>query len=334
VNPGVPAMAQVALSNGTEPTLQPAGLVPWERVDIEAGEGNQAATVPTAPVLSANEPSFAPSRVGAALESLAELLRGEQVAAQEQEGIQAIEASFRQEPGVRLLPPAELAIAPAPPTDQWMRSEKPKFTPVPSEYIGRTSVTAGPQAPPLAGPSLPPHFLKLDQPGSSVRFKRKRLLGWQATLLAGTLLILGAVSLLRQVTDDHDTKTPPAAAPAKAATPAPAPYVAPQPLIEEHPAARSVEVAGIRIVAGPNRRAQLEYLVINHSATELTGLNIHIAVHPPAPGSPALFRISSIIPALAPNQAKEMRTELDPSVKPSAIPDWRSLRTEVVIGRQ
>jgi len=40
------------------------------------------------------------------------------------------------------------------------------------------------------------------------------------------------------------------------------------------------------------------------------------------------------VAALGPNQSKEVRTDLDPSVQPSAIPNWQSLRTEVLVARQ
>jgi hypothetical protein len=106
-------------------------------------------------------------------------------------------------------------------------------------------------------------------------------------------------------------------------------------VIQEHPAARSVEVAGVRIVTGPNKKPQLQYIVINHSASEITGLNIHIAVRSvDTLEGPPLFTVSSPVAALGPNQSKEIRADLSPSVRPSAIPDWQSMRTEVLIGRQ
>jgi P pilus assembly chaperone PapD len=106
-------------------------------------------------------------------------------------------------------------------------------------------------------------------------------------------------------------------------------------VVSEHPAARSVEVAGVRIVMGPNKKPQLQYIVINHSSNELTGLNIRIAVRSVDGLADApLFSVSSPVAALGPNQSKEIRTDLNSSVPVSAIPDWQSLRTEVLVGRQ
>jgi len=94
-------------------------------------------------------------------------------------------------------------------------------------------------------------------------------------------------------------------------------------------------VAGVRIVTGPNKKPQLQYIVINHSSSELTGLNIRIAVRSvDALADAPLFSVSSVVAALGPDQSKEIRTDLNPSVQVSAIPDWQSLRTEVLIARQ
>ena len=91
----------------------------------------------------------------------------------------------------------------------------------------------------------------------------------------------------------------------------------------------------MRVVTVPNKRPQLQYIVVNHSAGDLTGLNIHIAVHSAdSPTGTPLFTVSSVIPSLAPNQSKEIRTDLDAGIKAASIPDWQSLRTEILIARQ
>jgi hypothetical protein len=106
-------------------------------------------------------------------------------------------------------------------------------------------------------------------------------------------------------------------------------------VVEEHPAARSVEVAGVRVITGINKKPQLQYLIINHSSSELTGLNIRIAVRSVESSEDApLFIVSSVVASLGPNQSKEIRADLDPSVSTSSIPDWHSLRTEVLVARQ
>jgi hypothetical protein len=146
-------------------------------------------------------------------------------------------------------------------------------------------------------------------------------------------VLLGAGSLFQYIASNRDARAASIAPePARTIQPAPAP---PLPVAEGHPGAKFVEVAGLRVITAPNRKPQLQYLVINHSAAELTGLNIHIAAR--AADSPAgapLFRVSSIVPSLAAYQSKEVRTDLDAGLSAASIPDWQSLRTEILIARQ
>ena len=209
--------------------------------------------------------------------------------------------------------------------------EKPKLTAIAPEFAGSGAIIAGPQAPTLAGPSLPPQLINLEN--SRLHRGRKRATAWPLTLLIGTIVILGAASLLQYMAQDHDTKASRgrgASAQVSRAASLPA-----APVVQEHPAARSVEVAGVRIVTGLNRRPQLQFIVINHSANELTGLNIRVAVRSvDGLAGPPLFSVSSPIAVLGPDQSKEIRTDLDTSIKPASIPDWQSLRTEVLVARQ
>ncbi len=250
------------------------------------------------------------------------------------QAIQAIQSSFSQQPSVCLLPAPAEVVAPAPPAAQWIQPQKPKFSAIASWNLPHPAVAAGPQAPPLAGPSLPPQLLKFELQSSSLRPKRRRMSSWPLSLMLAVVIILGAVSLVQYLSQDRDTKAASIAGPAQPtkAGAAPAPPAA---VVQEHPAARSVEVAGVRIVTGPNKRPQLQYIVINHSSNELTGLNIRIAVRSVDKlGDAPLFSVSNVVAVLGPNQSKEIHTELNPSIQPSDIPDWQSLRTEILVARQ
>jgi hypothetical protein len=64
-------------------------------------------------------------------------------------------------------------------------------------------------------------------------------------------------------------------------------------------------------------------------------LNIRIGVRSVDASQDApLFTVSSMLASLGPNQSKEIRADLDPAISPSAIPDWHSLRTDVLVARQ
>jgi hypothetical protein len=64
-------------------------------------------------------------------------------------------------------------------------------------------------------------------------------------------------------------------------------------------------------------------------------LNIRIGVRSVDASQDApLFTVSSMLASLGPNQSKEIRADLDPSISPSVIPDWHSLRTDILVARQ
>ena len=108
------------------------------------------------------------------------------------------------------------------------------------------------------------------------------------------------------------------------------------PAFEQHPFARFVEVTGLRVVADLNHRSQVQYIVVNHSSEQLSGMLIRIAVRSSADpaGSAPLFTVSAVVPSLGPHQSKEIRTDLDSQLRASAIPDWEYLHTDVQVGTQ
>ncbi len=282
--------------------------------------------------------AFISSRLDPADNSLADLLRALEASAEDlkRDTIRAIQASFQEQPAELMLSaPTEIVTAPAPVAEQWLRTSKIVFTPKPPAKAGLATLSAGPQAPTLAGPCLPPQLRNLSEnAASSLRPRKKRSSAptWMVSVLVAMCLFVGAGAVLQYLTANRDAKAASVApAPAQAGEPA----LTPVPVAEEHPGAKFVEVAGVRVVTLPNKKPQLQYLVINHSANELTGLNINIAVHSAeSPTGTPLFRVSSIVPSLAANQSKEIRTDLDLGLKADSIPDWQSLRTEILIARQ
>ncbi len=105
-------------------TLKPA--VPNRNGQPERNSGFHAAGLPNQRAVAS-----CPPQLKLAGESLAELLTALKISAEEMDraAIDAIQASFREQPAVGLLSaPEEIVTAPAPPAAQWMRPQKPKFT--------------------------------------------------------------------------------------------------------------------------------------------------------------------------------------------------------------
>ncbi len=263
---------------------------------------------------------------------------GRQVEA-EQASIRAIAETFRQQPPASLLAAApEILTAPAPPATQWLRTPRPALKPCLPAHLGLNLLTGGPKAPTLAGPCLPPQLQNfLEQRSNTPQSARKPVAfpTWLVSVVVATCLFLGAGSLMQYLTPNHDARAASTAPASPASAPASAPAAAPPlPVVQEHPLARFVEVAGVRVVNGPKGKPQLEYIVINHSGSPITGLDVRIAGRSAdAPSGDPLFSVSGIVPALGPYQSKEMHTDLDAGLRAASLPDWRSLRTEILVAR-
>jgi hypothetical protein len=284
--------------------------------------------------------AYISSRLDLAGESLSEMLHAFETSSEELErvAVRAIQETFHQQPMALLLSePREIVAAPAPPAEQWLRSPKLVFVPRAPASTGSATISAGPQTPTLAGPCLPPQLRNFTgNQNSNQRLARRRSGAptWMVSVLLAMGLFLGAGTLLQYLSANRDAKAA-SAAPAQSQTSDSAPAPAPVPVVEEHPGARFVEVAGVRIVTAPNKKPQLQYIAINHSAGELTGLKIRVTIHSAdSPSGTPLFSVSSVVPSLAANQSKEVHADLDAGIKAASIPDWQSLRPEILITRQ
>jgi len=250
--------------------------------------------------------------------------------------IRAIVARFEARPAVSLLAaPGQIIAAPAPPELQWQTTPRPAIPGRKPPDLKYGSASAPAQNIPLAGPCLPPQLRNFIEapPAVRVRLRNGISLGaWIASMVIATSLFLGAGAGLQYLAANRDAKAATVVrSPAHAVASTPA-----VPAFEQHPLARFVEVTGLRVVADLNHRSQVQYIVVNHSATPLSSMLIKIAVRSSADaaGSAPLFTVSTVVPSLGPHQSKEIRTDLDSELRSSAIPDWEFLRTDVHIGTQ
>ncbi len=250
--------------------------------------------------------------------------------------IRAIVSTFDARPAVCLLAaPGYLVEPPAPPDLQWMKAPRPAIPGSKPGDLKFNSVIAPAQNIPLAGPCLPAELKNFIEapPARSKRPKKGiGLPAWIVSLVIATSLFLGAGALLQYLAANREAKAAtvvPVMGPAAPSAPA-------VPALEQHPFARFVEVTGLRVVADVNHRSQVQYIVVNHSATQLSNMMLKVAVRSSADpaGAPPLFTVSTVIPSLGPHQSKEIRTDLDSELRASAIPDWEFLRTEVHVASQ
>ena len=320
------------------PVSEEAGAPPKEVIEslvrplIESSRPIEMVAPPPAPEPEP-EPMVLP-RLAEAIELQAQLILDSiaQRKAAEQSAVLGIVASFQQVRTNLLAPPCEVVAAPAPPCLQWMRIPRPRLLPTPPRVLNPRDLMSGLQTPPLAGPMVPNqlrNLIEIHGETSGRARKKAGLPAWTMSFVLALLLFLGVGTLLQYLSANRD---------AKAATTAaqPADPSGTAVATGEQSASKLVEVTGLRVAAGPNKRPQLAFIVVNHSAKELSGIGLQIAVRSglASTGVAPLFRVSTTIPSLGPFQSREFRAELDPEVHATEIPDWQSLRADVHINTQ
>ena len=187
----------------------------------------------------------------------------------------------------------------------------------------------------LPGPALPSELLSLSQAGLSAipGFPRRQasatgLPGWLVSLSVMGLLLFGGVGLLSYFVPNLLSNSVASADPSGDAR-----------ITEVHPStyplAKFVEVTGFRFVVDLNRRSEIHYLVVNHSAAQLNGVNVFVTLRQGGAksGQPPLCRFSFHAPEMAPFESKEMTSSIDKLTRTVALPDWQELRAEVEIGQ-
>ncbi len=149
--------------------------------------------------------------------------------------------------------------------------------------------------------------------------RRPGVPGWAISLLVATALSLGGAVVIRNTT---------AVRRAEAAQPAT------HGLASQETSAPFIEVTGLRVVADVNRRLHVQYVVVNHSAAQVSNLVLRIAVRSALASSPEpLFTISALLTGLGPFASREVVTDVE-DVRAPNIPDWQYLKPKVQIVSQ
>ena len=253
--------------------------------------------------------------------------------AAKQSAIRAIIASFEQRPTASLLnAPAQIVTAPAP-AAEWVRMSRPVIAPRHPTILRLDTQIAAPQAVTLAGPCLPPQLRNLTEARDLGDKRNRKAIGfpaWVVSVGVAMSLFLCTGTLLQYINAKRDA--PAAAAPdTPAVQPSKRAALAPAPAPASDALARSLEVSGLRLVAGWTSKPQVQFLIINHSSRQLPSIAIQVAVRSSESSEDAqpLLTINAVIHSLGPYQSKEVRADLDSDASPSTLADWQSLRTEI-----
>ena len=162
---------------------------------------------------------------------------------------------------------------------------------------------------------IPPPVVAVATQVPPVNTHRRPIMpGWLISLLVATTLSLGGAAIVRNM--DANRKAEAASQPAGQAS-------AGSP---DSP----VEVTGLRVVGGPRFGSQLQYIVVSHSATPLSKLNLKIQVRSTSlPASaPPVLTLTTSINELAPYSSREMSSDID-DAQLAGLPGWERLKAEV-----
>lgn len=158
--------------------------------------------------------------------------------------------------------------------------------------------------------------------------------GWAVSLLVMVLLLGAGIALISYVLpSSHTTADAKSTAPATEVEPVAATAASASAL--SHPLASFVEVTGIRFILDLNKKSEVHYLVVNHSATDLMDMTVYVTVKAAnaKPGQPPLCRFSFPLTGLGPFESKEMVSSIEKISRPVELPDWQDLRAEVTISQ-
>jgi hypothetical protein len=262
-------------------------------------------------------------------------------------GVLPLPAVPQPPPELHIEPLVQASASPAPgaqtekhPSGSWL-----KLAPL-QDYSAAAARAMRPAAPPvkilaadsgprvtLPGPALPQQLnvrenLRIATVAGERPRKQRSIPGWLISFLVmAGLLAVGVAVVFYLLPASHTT------ADAKSAAPEP---VTTTPAVEaSHPVAQYIEVTGIRFVVDPNKKSEIQYLVVNHSAAALSDMTVFVTVKTAnaKAGQPPLCRFSFRSTGLAPFESKEMTSSIEKLPHPVTLPDWHDLRAEVQIAQ-
>jgi hypothetical protein len=118
-------------------------------------------------------------------------------------------------------------------------------------------------------------------------------------------------------------------------TPAPDKAVPETPGTPTNSLSKQIEVTGFRFVTPANKKPEIHYLVVNHSALALNDVTVFVTLHSgnAKPGQPPLSRFSFRAPNVPAFESKEMSSTIEKVTQPMALPEWQDVKVDVAIGQ-
>lgn len=186
---------------------------------------------------------------------------------------------------------------------------------------------AGQAPPPPAPPAWAPPPAAAPQPQQTYLIgetKRRTVPPWLAALLTLAVIGGGLLLLYRFLSAGRSgTGTAQKAAP----------FESPNPASSSHPFAKYLEVTGVRLLEGADKKLMARFVVVNHAPADLTGFRLKITLEAAnAPPGEAVIAIVEASPGTIPMHGiKDMEAPLVTPLRVYELPDWQFVRARAEI---
>ena len=100
-----------------------------------------------------------------------------------------------------------------------------------------------------------------------------------------------------------------------------------------NPVAKYIELVGIRVTEKTPGKLHIQFGVVNHSEADIGDIVMDVNLRPTVakPGEPPLVSFSTKIPALGPEDLKEVSLEVPTKLRAYELPDWQFLKSDFQI---
>jgi hypothetical protein len=114
---------------------------------------------------------------------------------------------------------------------------------------------------------------------------------------------------------------------AKAALPEPAGVASSS---SKHPLVKYIELSGFRIREAGAGKLQVKFIAVNHSEADMGELSIKVRMTTTAakPEDPPVAEFEAKVPALGPQEIREVRADAPTKLRAYEIPDWQFIKTD------
>src|ERR1700732_3947598 len=101
-----------------------------------------------------------------------------------------------------------------------------------------------------------------------------------------------------------------------------------------NPTAKYIELVGFRVNEKSPGHLQVQFGVVNHSEADLGQVKLDVSLRTTAAkaAEPPLITFSTKVPALGPNEMKQVSVDVPTKLRVYELPDWQFLKADFQIG--